>query len=412
MEILRIKVVENYKNKEIGMKRNAWGLLWGEASLKISAILYSSVITAFLLQSGLKNTEIGILWSVVLFSQMLFDYPTGSFSDKYGRLKIFMIGMLFMGVAMILIASNLGKEMLYFSSVLLGIGESQVSGTLFPWFVNTLNTEDSQEKKKDILKMNAQQQSFVNVIGIATGFLLSGFNLSYATVLFVAGGLQILNGVFVYLVFQDNKSTETDLIHIGKKSVIIFCKEKKLWYYTLAMTAYYSFYSIYLFIWQPVANSFHITGSKLGKVHSFYLFALALSSFLIKYQKELKKEIYILGAFLVPLSLIGLYQARNLYFYLSALFILGLSNGLLIPKLMGTIHYYIPDEVRSSVVSLVSSLSSIALIFLQVIIGKILDQKGGVSFQILCFILGTIFILCIYEIQKNLNDRKGTKEEL
>lgn len=80
-------------------RNNVIALLWGESSLKISSILYGSVITAYLLQVGLTNYQIGILWSIVLFSQMIFDYPTGGFADKYGRLKIFTIGMLFMGLS-------------------------------------------------------------------------------------------------------------------------------------------------------------------------------------------------------------------------------------------------------------------------------------------------------------------------
>lgn len=40
--------------------KNIIALVWGESSLKISSILYSSVITAYLLQIGLTNYKIGI----------------------------------------------------------------------------------------------------------------------------------------------------------------------------------------------------------------------------------------------------------------------------------------------------------------------------------------------------------------
>lgn len=66
------------------MKKGIVGLIWGESTLKVMTILYNSVITAFLLQFGLKNTQIGLIWSIVLLTEMLFDYPTGSFADRYG----------------------------------------------------------------------------------------------------------------------------------------------------------------------------------------------------------------------------------------------------------------------------------------------------------------------------------------
>ena len=88
--------------------KNIIALVWGESSLKISSILYSSVITAYLLQIGLTNYKIGILWSIILFVQMICDYPTGGFADKYGRLKIFMIGMIFMGTSIFMMVSGNG----------------------------------------------------------------------------------------------------------------------------------------------------------------------------------------------------------------------------------------------------------------------------------------------------------------
>ena len=181
------------------MKKSIIGLLWGESTLKVMAILYDSVITAFLLQFGLKNTQIGLLWSIVLLTQMLFDYPTGSFADRYGRLKIFTIGMVLTGSAIVMIAYSVNISMLYISAILMGIGESQISGTLFPWFVNSLDkVENLQEKEEYILKSNGQVQYSTNIIGIFIGFIISFLNLDYKFVLILAGTFQVINGILIY----------------------------------------------------------------------------------------------------------------------------------------------------------------------------------------------------------------------
>ena len=98
---------------------------------------------------------------------MICDYPTGGFADKYGRLKIFMIGMIFMGTSIFMMVSGNGF-LLYLGAIILGIGESQVSGTLFPWFVHTLNEKgvSEEERKESILKVNAQSQYITNFLGI------------------------------------------------------------------------------------------------------------------------------------------------------------------------------------------------------------------------------------------------------
>ena len=387
------------------MKKNFIGLIWGETSYNISSILYSSVITAFLLQLGINNTQIGFIWSLVLFSQMIFDYPTGSFADKYGRLRIFTIGMIFMGIATIIIAKSYNVLMLYISGILLGLGESQVSGTLFPWFVNSISIENNKEKQEYIFKINAQSQFLTNIIGVLTGFIISFFNIDYKTLLIISGMLYIVNGVFIYFSFEDNKSTETDLVKIGKKSLLFFIKERKLWIYTLALTSSYSFYSIYLFIWQPVGKSLGITGSRLGSVYSLYLISFAISAFISK--RNIKEFVYILCTSLIPVSLIVIYCSHNLILYLVGIVSLGFNYKMAMLKIMGTVHNFISNEVRSSVISLVSSLSSVFLIGLQIIIGKILDTKNLFYLQILCIFIGIIYIICILLIQKWMHEENN-----
>ena len=387
------------------MKKNFIGLIWGETSYNISSILYSSVITAFLLQLGINNTQIGFIWSLVLFSQMIFDYPTGSFADKYGRLRIFTIGMIFMGIATIIIAKSYNVLMLYISGILLGLGESQVSGTLFPWFVNSISIENNKEKQEYIFKINAQSQFLTNIIGVLTGFIISFFNIDYKTLLIISGMLYIVNGVFIYFSFEDNKSTETDLVKIGKKSLLFFIKERKLWIYTLALTSSYSFYSIYLFIWQPVGKSLGITGSRLGSVYSLYLISFAISAFISK--RNIKKFVYVLCTSLIPVSLIVIYCSHNLILYLVGIVSLGFNYKMAMLKIMGTVHNFISNEVRSSVISLVSSLSSVFLIGLQIIIGKILDTKNLFYLQILCIFIGIIYIICILLIQKWMHEENS-----
>lgn len=387
------------------MKKNFIGLIWGETSYNISSILYSSVITAFLLQLGINNTQIGFIWSLVLFSQMIFDYPTGSFADKYGRLRIFTIGMIFMGIATIIIAKSYNVLMLYISGILLGLGESQVSGTLFPWFVNSISIENNKEKQEYIFKINAQSQFLTNIIGVLTGFIISFFNINYKTLLIISGMLYIVNGVFIYFSFEDNKSTETDLVKIGKKSLLFFIKERKLWIYTLALTSSYSFYSIYLFIWQPVGKSLGITGSRLGSVYSLYLISFAISAFISK--RNIKEFVYVLCTSLIPVSLIVIYCSYNLILYIVGIVSLGFNYKMAMLKIMGTVHNFISNEVRSSVISLVSSLSSVFLIGLQIIIGKILDTKNLFYLQILCIFIGIIYIICILLIQKWMHEENS-----
>ena len=134
---------------------------------------------------------------------------------------------------------------------------------------------------------------------------------------------------------------------------------------------------------------------------------MVVSGLIIKYKKEIKNYLYLLCVILIPVSLIIIYQSENLILYILGTILLGLSNGMVAPQIMSTVHHFIPDEVRSSVISLLSSLSSIFLIFLQVIIGKVLDIKGNYYLEILCVLFGIIYIICIILILKWLRENRN-----
>lgn len=155
------------------------------------------------------------------------------------------------------------------------------------------------------------------------------------------------------------------------------------------------------------ANLLGVVGSKLTGINSIYLLCLVVSGLIIKYKKEIKNYLYILCVILIPTSLIIIYHSQNMTLYLIGIILLGLSNGMIAPQIMSTVHYFIPNEVRSSVISLISSLSSIFLVFLQVIIGKILDIKGNFYLEILCVLFGVIYIICIILILKWIRESKA-----
>ncbi|SQC98857.1 Uncharacterised protein [Fusobacterium necrophorum subsp. necrophorum] len=67
--------------------------------------------------------------------------------------------------------------LLYSGAIILGVGESQVSGTLFPWFIHTLDEKglSELERKESIMKVNAQTQYTTNFLGIFYWIFNSSF---------------------------------------------------------------------------------------------------------------------------------------------------------------------------------------------------------------------------------------------
>ena len=158
------------------------GYLLGSASLKVSSLLYSSVITIFLLEKTIDYTQIGILWSILLASQMISDYPTGGLADKIGRLKVFMLGMVVSGISTIIYVYGYGYIwVLYIGAILAGFGEAQISGTLLPWVISECKQSGGYEKKI-IVRLVSQNQMITSGIGILIGLCIYRIQLDEAII--------------------------------------------------------------------------------------------------------------------------------------------------------------------------------------------------------------------------------------
>lgn len=370
----------------------------GSVFNRITSVLYGTVITAYLLNCHLDMLAIGTIWSIVIFTQMITDYPTGGFADRFGRLKIYLLGMVFMGSARILISQSHSLWIFYLAAVLIGFGESQISGTLMPWFIDLKKGKDGEFPKEIVLKTSAQRQYISNLCGICIGFIISFIHLNYSAILLLAGIIQILGGLFIYCVFEDNRGEGASMKEIGVKSLLEFKNNRRLWIYTMLFTVVYCLSSVYMFLWQPRGVHFGISGSALGMISSLSMVAAAIGAVCLKYIKKLKVLLYIISSIMLPGSLVILFlnqQYRILFLITIVLY--GFSSGVLMPYLGSTMQYTIKNN-RSAVASLVSSLSSVLLVAFQVIIGGILDSGNFWGIMACIGIIGFILIVLFLNI--------------
>ena len=368
-------------------------LYLGAIFSKIPSVLYSAVITAFLLQSRLNMTQIGTVWSIILFTSVVLDYLTGGFADRYGRLRLYLLGMLCMGFARIAIALGADySSLIYLGAILLGAGESQVNGTIFPWFVQANGSLGGNDKNY-LTRVAAQSQYISNGAGILAGVLMSLLPLNYKNILLIAGIVQIIGGILIYSLSEDNKNGQNKSFKAISIGSLKFYKDAPiLWVYTIALTMVYSLYTIYLFIWQPIGANFGFQNSKNGWIQSIYVAAMVASGLLIKYKRGNAYIVYILSSIAAPIALYIMTINKVKIVYIALVFIYGFSAGMLMPIIMGSMHKYISNEARSSVVSLVSSISSLVLVFLQIIIGRIIDKTSYSNLFQVCFIIGAILL--------------------
>lgn len=54
----------------------------------ITGAINLGICTIFLKQAGYNYTSISLIFSVILVSQTIFEYPSGIIADKFGRKKL------------------------------------------------------------------------------------------------------------------------------------------------------------------------------------------------------------------------------------------------------------------------------------------------------------------------------------
>ena len=385
------------KCKLISIRKEEFAFYLSSFFLKIPSVLYSAVITAFLVQCGYSMTKIGTIWSITLFAETVLDFPTGGFADKYGRLKIFMIGMVMMGVARILYTFG-GYSILtvYFAAFLMGAGESQVSGTITPWFISSLK----EKNKSYIRKVFSTDTIISNILGVLTGFVFSLFHFNYSQALKYAGIIQIIGGFSLYMFFKDNKGSQSTVKNNLKQSLFQYAHNKNLILCTLLMCMLYSFYTVYLFVWQPAGKNFGIEGTKTGLINSLYLLSLSIGSWITK-KDLISQKIHIISFVLLCMSIPIIVVSKYISVYILGIVMYGIGYGMVMPYISSQIQLCIGDTFRASLTSLVSSISSLVLVFIQIIIGKMIDVYGMHS--ILLFTL-SIAIVSDIVLRKIEND--------
>lgn len=376
--------------------------LSGSIALKLSALLYSSVITIFFIERNISYTQIGVIWSILLASQMITDYPTGGLADKIGRLKVFMIGMIISALSDICYV--LGYKyifILYLGAFLAGFGEAQISGTLLPWLISEYKKENNYEKKI-IVSLISKNQMYTSFVGILLGIFIYFIKLDASFVLLTSAFINMAGGILVYLLWNDNKSEiKYSYLNLHKRTFSVFLREKRLWVYTIILTTGFINFSVYQFLWQPKIATFNDDKGIFTLINSIALLLVILVSQYVKKTDVTKKSAFVsLFSFGGLLLLIF---AGNIYLTLIAIFIYRAAKAYKFPIINAYIHEYIPDDVRSSTTSLVSTVSSVILIVLQPLIGFALDKDRHVLIFIILLLNFFVEVFCLTKVVKSYN---------
>lgn len=349
-------------------------------SFALAHAFTTTIVTIYLLSKGLSYTDIGAVWSVTLFFSTVLDFPTGNFADLYGRKLAFFLGVTSIGVGDFIFGLSTATWMFYVGAFFVGLGSAQVSGSISSWVVD----EQANVGKQDTInKIFGDGSATASLGGILGGFLIGFFFTGPLEVLyFIAGTLFVLTGVFVFLSIPDNYGQpEGRWIGLPKEVFSHYIHSLPLVVLSITLVLIFACYTVYLFVWQPLALELGIQKGDLGYLYSIYMTGSAGGAFVMGRLSRKSGEIVAL-LFSLALTALGFFTISlhvGLAGFTFGLVQLAFGYGGVVPVLYAWMNTFIPSSIRASTSSLVSTIGTGGIILLQVSMGAFIEWQGLVA---------------------------------
>lgn len=308
---------------------------------------------------GVSYLQAGTLFLVSWIVSLCFDFLTGTIADKYGRKKIFVIGMSLqiLGMLPYLVTKDYG--MLVCASIIAGIGIALVSNTL-----GALLYEEAKEQKK--LKYYQHANAVANAYmygGRIIASIIGGIVYLVHPVLpygltMIGLVLALIAGICMHFTrrVEEHAESETHL-RIMKAAWRIFLSNKALIKFTIIITLI-SIWGDYIFnVYQP----FYIEEHGVSSVILGYIFAgisvfsaagsIAMRHLPNKFSAHAVNTLALSGIAITAILLTVLPMPAV---YLAPIG-LAVVSGFSIPNLNLYINRHAPSAIRSSVLSIATT---------------------------------------------------------
>lgn len=357
------------------MSRYAQFFLTVKVMAGLVGTLNLGICTAFLLNKPVTIIQLSIIYSLILGTSFLMEYPTGNLADRFGRKRIYALGLVFTSLQFLGYAAFQEVYLLYLAAILGGAGGALISGSLEAWLITEEKKQDSKTPMNKVFGLYGSLTSIVSIVGsLLIGLLLRGtLYLFY----WAGGTLMFLAAIAAVFTFPDNRGRGGKFLDYTLETVKIFFCSPVMIFLGLVLSAAFASYSVFILYWQPQALTYGVAITQLPLLFAFYLVARAISGWIFaKYARKIGARAFLLTAFtLGTVSFSLMTFGSGLVFLAVGLFFFGLGSY------AGSVFFdwaadIIPADHRASMLSLISAVASLSAVLATVGTGLLIDVWG------------------------------------
>lgn len=405
----------DYKLKDLPLEAQKHSRIFRiQRFIDAASVGFFAVVILLLLQSrGFGLFDIAVLLAVFSGTSLVLELPLGGLADGIGRKPVFMLSVVAFLLSILTLILFKSYWLTMLSLVFMGFRMALVSGTLMAWFVEKFNRLAPEFSTQPVLAKN----QFAMLMGQAISSVVGGFVADFYGTRFVNYGIGKfelpLVGAFIlgivvliythFLIIEDRhkvnfvviKNGFSNLAHIIRDSGMYGFKHRFIQLLLVGTTctslALYTFQTFWVPFVEPMLNDEYAT-SIIGVLTFGYFSSQAVGSMIATpairlFGGDTAKTLAGL-IFICALCLIGISTTTHIYAFVILLMLYTLFVGSVSSPFNSIFHEHIPDDKRSTLLSLQSLMARLGGLVGLLFIGYIADEFSIAT----AFKVGAIFI--------------------
>lgn len=341
--------------------------------------LYGSIYIAFMRSANLSMLQISNLFSIEQILLAIFDYPTGTISDKIGRKKIASYGFITWGISLLIFAYSNHYTYFLLSMILMALGLALISGAPGAWLVDHMIQDGVYEERTKIFPQIQTILSFIAII--ASVFSYFFIDISNKLPIVVAGLISIFTGFYAYFTGEDNygNSEHPSLLKILNENLKSFLKDKRMILLTIKKLLSYVSFVAFVLYWQVYLTEILDLETKfLPMFLILFMFSLTAGNYLSSRIANKLENYYvsIVGLIVSAVGFALLIIGDHLVTFIIGSILIEVGFGIEQAMTPTWTMEYIKSEVRASYASIFSTIQSIFGFFIINLIGFFFESAG------------------------------------
>jgi len=392
-------------NREIqlGLEKNIAKL--NLMSLFTNTQFHQVIFTLFILSKGFSMQQFFIIEAAGALMALIFQIPTGAFSDRINRKWSLVIGSLINIPIIAIIILSHSFWVVLVAMALGGLSGAFTSGADSAMLYDTAKAIGQKDNFKKINGNFKWYGGLAGAIGGIVGGILAQINMSYAWWAYFVASVAVL---IVQLTLKNPpKEIEENVNynhHVGKSLKLAFKGEAAYFVFFAAIT--WLFFSLGYWLWQPYLKSIAVPILYFGIV---YAVIDVVSGFVSKHSHKIEKKIGIKSSLLaIPLVLaLSFVLQSTLIAIFGVLFLLihSVISGYQGPVLEDYLHSRIPSSNRATVISVKNMINSGLFVILSPLLGRMVDLYSLRTTYLLMFgallIVAVVFGVTFHKVKTN-----------